>query len=227
MVCDVIGQIIDGDTYGEPYTYTVKEYSEYILENQDESTVYKDSVEMLKSMLNYGACAQIYFDHKATELANTTKFITDEEKEELSTVTAETLEEYNHEYPQSNDSFSFAGSNLSLQSKTILRLYFKVSSNVDVNNLKATCENKELTLNKSGSMYYVEISDIAAQNLDKEYVVTLSDGNDSLNVGYSVMAYCHTILHRSTNENLKNAMRALYLYNLEAKEYFAQTQELL
>jgi hypothetical protein len=121
---------------------------------------------------------------------------------------------------QYNDAFYFAGSTLTLESRTSMRLYFAVSSKADVSNLEFEYNGKTLDYVKSGKYYCVDIDNISPQNLDKEFVVTVSDGNYKLDVTYSVMSYCYASLVRNSNINLQNAMKALYLYNQAAKEYF-------
>lgn len=219
MVCDITAQLFNGDEVSDVYKYTVKDYSEYILENQHLDS-YKNSADMVKSMLGYGAYAQIYFMHNTEELAYETKHISDDEREMISEVTAQTLEQYANEDMQYNDAFYFAGSTLTLESRTSMRLYFAVSSKADVSNLEFEYNGKTLDYVKSGNYYCVDIDNISPQNLDKEFVVTVSDGNYKLDVTYSVMSYCYASLVRNSNINLQNAMKALYLYNKAAKEYF-------
>jgi hypothetical protein len=220
MVCDITAQLFDGDKVSEVYTYTVRDYAESILKNQSVDISYSEATDVVKSMLNYGAYAQLYFNHKSEDLAHYSKYISATERKKIHEVTAETLEPYAILGKQSNEAFEFYGSNLSLKSKTIMRLYFTVKNVADVDNLKFTCDGQELTYGKSGNLYYVDISNISPEDLDEVYTITVSDGNYSLDVDYSVMAYCYTVVDHGKSETLKDAMRALYLYNQEANEYF-------
>jgi hypothetical protein len=220
MVCDITGQIIDGDKVSGTFTYTVRDYSETILDNPKLLQSYIQAKEVVKSMLNYGAYAQLYFNHNASDLAHETKYISHAEKRKIHEVTAETLQQYQMDDLQSNGVFTFSGSNLSLKSKVVMRLYFKISDEADLDKLQFKCNDEVLTYGKSGSLYYVDINNISPEDLDEVYTVNISDGNYSLDVDYSVMAYCYMVLTRSNNENLKNAVKAIYLYNQEANLYF-------
>jgi hypothetical protein len=220
MVCDITANFYDGDKVSETYTYTVKDYSEYILKCQLSNNEYGQATDVVKSMLNYGAYAQLYFTHNHENLAHDSKYITTAERKKINSVTADDLESSAIVGDQSNEVFSFYGSNLSLKSKTIMRLYFKISSDADIDNLQFTCNDEVLKYGKSGNLYYVDISNIAPQDLDEIYTVTVSDGNYKLDVNYTAMSYCYVALKTSSNANLKNAVKAIYLYNQAANEYF-------
>ncbi|MFR5876185.1 MAG: hypothetical protein ACLUFN_06820 [Eubacterium sp.] len=223
MTDTITAQIIDGDKTGTVYTYTVKEYADYILAHQDDNTEYANAAALVKAMLNYGSYAQINFNNTANGLANDSEYITDTEKD-ISSVTAETLEQFKNEETRENDFVKFEGSNLSLLSQTTLRLWFTIKDKSKLDSITFTCEGNPLEPVKSGSYYYIEITDIAAKDLDKDYVVTVSDDTESLDVNFSVMAYCYDVLNReitaSRTQELKNTVAALYLYNVEANNYF-------
>ena len=51
--------LADGTAVGSAYTYTIREYANYILTHDSYTQKAKDVV---KAMLNYGACSQKYFN---------------------------------------------------------------------------------------------------------------------------------------------------------------------
>ena len=66
MTDDIVITIVSGETQLLEETYSVQKYIQYLLEgNYDEKTQ-----ELAKAVLNYGAAAQVYFDHNADSLAN-------------------------------------------------------------------------------------------------------------------------------------------------------------
>ena len=214
---------LDENTEGTAYTYTIREYAEYILEHRADKAEYENAVPLIKSMLNYGSYAQAYFKYRneAGQLANDSSYIQDNEKD-VSTVTADTLQSFQKTDTQENTWVKFEGSNLSLLSQTTLRLYFTIKD--ETKNVTFTCNGKELAKTKSGQYWYVEIDNIAAKDLDETFTVTVSDGAETLEVQYSVMAYSYNVMSREITairtQELKNAIAALYLYNQAANAYW-------
>lgn len=222
MTADITAQIVFSDgSRGEEFVFTVKQYADHILEHSDENEEYAKAAELVKTMLNYGAKAQQYFEYNTQLLAN--EGLTDEEKS-VEAVTAEMLEAYKNTDIQQNDLAVFEGANLSLVSQTTLRLYFTVDES-KADSVVYSCGGETLEPVKHGNYYYVEITDISADNLDTEYVITLSDGTDTLNVSYSVLAYCYNVLSRPVSaartQELKDLLAALYLYNVQADKFTA------
>lgn len=117
MSSDIKAQLIDGSRAGREYTYSVKDYANYLIEHENESAEYLRAVPLVKKMLNYGAYAQIYFDKNTTNLANA--ILTDEEK---------ALDNVTVTEPQTSVTLpkgvTFEGATLSLKSETSLSLYF-------------------------------------------------------------------------------------------------------
>ena len=64
------------------------------------------------------------------------------------------------------------------------------------------------------------LPDIAAKDLDKEHLYTVSCGGESYSFRYSPLSYAYQILRSSTNDSMKDLARALYLYNQAANAYF-------
>lgn len=73
MTSDIQAQMIgnNGEKKGTVYTYTVKEYADYILSHMsaEESDISKATIQLVKGMLNYGGAAQKYFGYKTDKLA--------------------------------------------------------------------------------------------------------------------------------------------------------------
>ena len=229
MTDTIKAQMCSGEKEGTIYEYTVKQYCDYVLENAyeaDGTTVrnqkYADAVPMIKSMLNYGAYSQKYFNYQTSRLANE-----DIEDIDLSSVTAATV---NKPYDTSNihlpDGVTLESANLSLESETVLNLYFSNPSGKQIGFTQQG--NINLEQEKHDSYIKVIITGISAQDLDKDIIIEIGYQEDSTaySVVYSPMNYCYNVLYRELSEtrteDLKNVMRAFYLYNQNAKEYFAK-----
>ena len=78
----------------------------------------------------------------------------------------------------------------------------------------------------------VTITNIAAQHLSEDIIVNISVDGDtasysaSYSAMYSPMNYCYSVLSKEKTETrtveLKNVMRAFWLYNAAAASYFAR-----
>lgn len=193
------------------FTKSVKEYAESILASETEDDV--NAQPLVKAMLNYGAAAQEYFDYKTDAPVND-GCVTD-----LSSVTADSLSDYNkHNKSQSVNDVIFIGANLSLKSKTTLRLYFKADATftASVNGQSLTVMKEEAT-----GRSYVEVNNITPDKLADDITVTVTSGTVTDDVTYNVMSYCYNVLKLEPSKyaDLQNAIRALCMYNTAAADY--------
>lgn len=211
----------DGRT-GKRYAYTVKQYADYLLEHTEEQPAYEKAAPLVRAMLNYGAYAQLNFQHSLTTLANANF---SESEKSVEQVTAQTLAAYRNQTVQQSDFVKLEGASLSLDSQTTLRLYFSCQGDTAIEDLRFFWGEQALTPQKSGNFYCVELSDIAAKNLGTAYTVRVTCGEASLDVQYSAMAYGYHVLQRDVSatrtQALKDTIAAMYLYYQAAKDYFA------
>lgn len=203
------------------HTYSVADYAAAILENSDNNADYTKAADLTRAMLNYGAAAQAYFNYNTTALANAA--LTDEQKD-LSAVTTETLAAYKDQNKRvTNDGVSFIGANLTLLSKTTLRLFFTAN---DVTDLTVTCGTTTLPLHadEANGRYYVEVANITPERLADDMAIQVTRGDTTLmTVTYNVMAYGYNVLRQTDSryDNLKQVVRALCLYQKAAATYTA------
>ena len=197
-------QLTAGEKKGAVYTYSVRQYADVILAGN-----YSDELKALvKEMLNYGGKAQRYFNHNTDNLAD--KGIT------VETVTVPTESNNKVNISGSVDGIRFYGASLVFANKTAVRYYFAVSGNIDSYSFNVG-ENDYEAVEKDG-MYYVEIPGINPQDLANEIVLAVSDGTDSMTVGYSPLHYIVRMYAKGT-DTLKNLLQAMYGYHLEAVAY--------
>lgn len=199
---------------GIEYTnsYSIKAYADAILSGN-----YEDDVkELVKTMLNYGAYAQLQFNRNTDNLANEgldydLRSIDESDiNAEIPRIDQETLDEYGLRY---------VGYTLSLKSETVLRFFFSVTDEEKYSGAALSLGDSTEVLTR-GDYIYVEIADITANNLDRKY--TLSVGGKVLGA-YSALSYVKDVLaDSSSDERLVNVVTALYRYNEAAKAYFSE-----
>lgn len=207
-----------------PYIYSVARYAEAMLDLAETATdaEYVKAAPLVRAMLNYGANAQQYFDHNTANLANESLSATDKD---VSSVTADTLAPYRNTDAQkaADGSVRLSAANLSLLSKTTLRLFFTLGEGQSIDSFAFTYSGQALTPTAYGNYYYVEVTGINPQELAQEFAVTVTkDGGAALTATYSPMAYAAIVLSNGTYpETLNNTLRAFYLYNQAAVVYTA------
>ena len=214
MTSQIKAQIIDGEASGTEYTYSVKEYADYLLENADENgtelqKAYAKAVPLVKAMLNYGARAQLYFGQNTDSLANADL---SPEEQALGDVTI-SADAYTAELPEG---VTFSGATLSLKSETTLSLYFESSDE-----LAFTCTGYTVEKAAVGKYQVARIRGIKAQDIGNTLTLTIN-GTGTGTVTYSPLNYCQNVLNNDTqSESLQDVAKALYLYWQAAKTYSA------
>ena len=206
MTSEITAQIIDGEKHGTKFTYSVKEYADYLLAHTDDSVAFKKAAPLVKALLNYGAYTQIYFDKNPDKLANVG--LTEEEKAlgEVSITVAD------YDVSGLPAGVRFGGATLSLKSETTLSLYFK--SDAD---LKFSCDGYRVETVKNGDYQVARIRGIKAAHIAD--MLTLKVNGNA--VTYSPMNYIKNALSGGTDDvKLQNTLRALYLYWYIADVYF-------
>ena len=207
MTDTITAQMIDGEKSGKEYTYSVKDYADYLLERTEENEEYEKAAPLVKAMLNYGAYSQTYFDIDGTA-ANAGL---DDADKALDNATIPAKFEYddNADLPEG---VTFEGATLSLKSETTLSLYFKGLPE----HTEFTCGDKTVETVKNGSYVVARIRGIRANELENNFTVTFKGGS----VTYNAMTYCCNVLNSDTDDTaLQDVCKALYLYAQAAIEY--------
>ena len=219
MTASIDAQLYVNDQRVAEKWWTVKNYADYILSNPSK---YKTAEPLVRAMLHYGAYAQIFFNYKTDKLANA-NLIND---------TNYTLNDavFTRPYDSSKTSLpaglEFSSVSLTLQTTTTLNLYFTDNTNKNLT-FKLVNGTKETTITPivSGSQKLIKITNIPAGSLDSEYTVKIVVEGDSTEyvVKYNPMTYAYNVITREQTEvrtpELKNLMKALYLYSEAAKKY--------
>ncbi len=214
MTSQIKAQIIDGENLGTEYTYSVRDYADYLLEHAAEREDWTKAVPLVKAMLNYGAYSQLNFDKNPTDLANTG--LTEKERT-LGDVSIDIADPITDNLPEGT---TFEGATLSLKSETTLSLYFK--SNTD---LEFSCNGYTVEKATSGDYQIARIRGIKAKHIGDVFSLNVN----GTTVTYSPLNYCKNILTPSAatadeaqtqDEKLVSVVKALCLYWQAANSYF-------
>ena len=210
MADEIKAQIyINGQPAGEPATYSVQQYCENKLTSVGTTDRLKD---LLIAMLNYGTEAQRYFGYNTHNLAN--DILSDAQKV-LTPVTADQLNAFTMSISGSDAGIVKYGASLLLESATVIRYRIQLADGYSINQYTFQYGNQTLTPVDAGNqIYYVDITGIAAKDLDEMYPITI--GN--LSIHYGPMSY---ILRQLDNPTAVPVVTSLYHYNNMANIYFA------
>ena len=175
--------------------------------------MYADAAPIAEALLNYGAAAQLHFEHNMSDLANAG--IGGFAEDWNSGIDVSKLAKYAPKVSGTQpEGVQFYGSSVVMEDRTTIRHYFKM---VDATaaNVQASLYGQALKLQKSGNFYYVDITGVDAANLDYAFTVELTDGKDTFTVTYSALSYVYQILSTESysGTTMERLAQALYLYN--------------
>lgn len=175
------------------------------------------SNEKLKNLANamavYGGYAQVLLGYHTDKLAGGSLG-------DVSKVTKDMLAGYEYKEEGNEKGLSFYGASLLLKEQTTIRMYYQLTEG-NITNHKFAVDGKELQPIQSGdsNIYYVELNNIAAQDLEKAH--TFTAGNITIS-NYSALSYVNKALNsEKSSENNKKTAAALYLYWNAAESYFS------
>ena len=112
----------------------------------------------------------------------------------------------------------FGGSSLIMEGYTTIRHYFKMDA-ATADGLTATADGATLSINASEEnpgYYYISIPGVDAANLDYTFVLTVTDGESTLQISYSALSYAYLVLNDNgyNGSTMAELAKALYLYSL-------------
>lgn len=195
----VNGETVDGGMY------SVRDYADVILNGN----YYASVKELVKSMLNYGAKAQLYFQYNTDHLANAGY-----EEAAAFAVPTETVDV---KVQGTVSGIHFYGASIVFEAKTAVRYYFRVTGNVESYTFTAGDTICQPTA-KDG-LYYVEISGINPQDLDETITLTVTDPADNrLAVVYNPISYIIRMYNKEMgSDTFEELLLALYNYHKTVK----------
>lgn len=195
---------------GNLYTYSVNGYVQEISASQDAEVL--KAKNLIDTMSAYGAYSETYFDGKNLSA-------TADMQAKTTTVTVDTLSQYSAAKNGSQEGLTYIGSSLLLESETSIRHYFQLEAGHEISEFTFTLGGATVLVPvKKGDYYYVQISDISADNLDTSYTVSVG----GFSIQYSALSYAYTAVTNSSaaaTPQLQDLLKVLYLYNQEADNY--------
>ena len=190
MTQDIKAQMFDGNgNCGKEYTYTVRDYAQYILNHVD---LYVDTYPFAVAMLNYGACSQKYFNQAVEELAN--KYLNDD-GQEIPDRFDGYIDGFVAKKAENDVLGQFAGLSMVLKSETTLNIFYEPKEGIDVSKLIFSVDGKEITPIKRGQYYILSLENIGANELGNSKTFTVTDGTNTLSGDYCAMMYCYQVLN--------------------------------
>ena len=188
-------ELVNGEEVCKTLTYSVEQYAEAVLADEAQASYHA----IVKEMLNYGAAAQVYFNHNAGNLAGADVDLTGTGANSIADAQVSDMVITGKE-----EGIAFYGASLVFRSKIAVRFYFTG----DISGY----EFEGATVGQKNELSYVEFAEINPQDLDEAITVTVG----GISVTYGPMNY---MARMSVNgsENLKDLLKALYNYHLAAK----------
>ena len=238
MTSDIKAQMIgnNGEKMGKVYTYTVKEYADYILSHMsaEESDISKATIQLVKGMLNYGGAAQKYFGYKTDKLASDGLTLTGTVFNDTSIINNITNEANKASVTCANAKVTFKSAYLSLNSTTDLCVSVQFADDVTVkedmfaiwcNTDQISKDQYEVTKVNEENCYKITLHGVKASQLNEKYVfyVELSD-TEYAGLAYGTNSYAYTVMSSACDninniESLREVVKALYAYGVCAEEY--------
>ena len=197
--------------------YRVVDYAQYVLTHTSEFK--PEAINVVKAMLNYGSEAQTHFNYKKDTLANASLSAEDKTYDD---VTADTLASYAPKMEGSLTGLTYHGSSVLLKSETTISHYFTLAEGANIQDYTFTLKGKEdkvLTPKEVSGKYVVDLENIFAKNLGKDYVleVTVKGSQETFSASCSVLSYARAVMNDEKQpEELKTVVKALYKYNQAA-----------
>ena len=240
MTSDIKAQMIgnNGEKTGKVYTYTVKEYADYILSHTsaEGSDISKATIQLVKGMLNYGGAAQKYFGYKTDQLASDGLALTEPVFDDTSIINFIKDEANKASITNYSDSdkVTFKSAYLSLNSTTDLCVYVQFAEDVTVqedmfaillDSKEISKDQYEITKVNEENCYKITLHGIKASQLQKQYEfeVALPDTGPAV-LKYGATSYAYTVMSSACDninniESLREVVKALHAYGSCAQGY--------
>ena len=184
-------------------TYSIRDYLSALLDGS-----FSDQTKQLsRELLNYGAWAQKYFAHRQDDLANAGY--------EMEPQYAIAKEMPGVEINGNVSGIAFYGASVRFTSQTAVRYYFAGNAA----NCTFAVDGVEYTPVSKDGMYYIEVPGVNPQDMETTMQVEVTDGADTLSVGYVPLNYFVRSYQKATDETYRGLLQAAYSYFKTAATY--------
>jgi hypothetical protein len=194
------------------YTFSIGDIADSYLKNPKQYDT--KTVDLVKAIRNYCGYAQLMTGYKTDTVKITDK---------LTKITAKDLKPYAVTATKGSKIAKYAGTALTLQSDTTMKVYFKLTDKADA--YTVSVDGETVTPVESGeNLYYVELASIPAGELSAESEIVISKGDETFTIKASALGWAESVLsHRKgqTQESIDMA-KMLYRYAQKADAYFSK-----
>jgi hypothetical protein len=194
------------------YTFSIGDIADSYLKNPKQYDT--KTVDLVKAIRNYCGYAQLMTGYKTDTVKITDK---------LTKITAKDLKPYAVTATKGSKIAKYAGTALTLQSDTTMKVYFKLTDKADA--YTVSVDGETVTPVESGeNLYYVELASIPAGELSAESEIVISKGDETFTIKASALGWAESVLSHSkgqTQESIDMA-KMLYRYAQKADAYFSK-----
>ena len=192
MTEDIAMTILVGEVVVLQETYSIRNYLSALLDG----SFSEQTKQLCRELLNYGAWAQKYFEHRQDDLANS-----DYEIEPQYAIAEEMP---GVELSGSVSGVKYYGTSVRFTSKTAVRYYFTGHAA----NCTFTVDGVEYTPVSKDGMHYIEVPGINPQDMETPMQVEVTDGADTLSVRYVPLNYFVRSYQKATDETYRGLLQA-------------------
>ena len=190
------------------YSYAAQQYIEAARATGDAKLI-----RLVNALSDLGSLAQQYFKVDVENRA--------EVQADLSAVTLDSASQYAAKVDvKDGTGLNYVGASLLLREDVTIRHYFKVTGDISQYTFKV--DGKKVTPIQKDNYYYVEIGNIFAVDLDKDFHVEVSTSANGViaEIDYCALSYAYKQLKKGEESVLTDLIRTLVLYSQEADTYF-------
>ena len=206
-------QVMQGNhQIGQTLHYSVRQYAENALANQNETVC-----QLVKAMLLHGQRMQIFKNYHTERLAGADLDLAALETA-AEAVTPESLDAYQpRQQGKLPDGITLHGVSLELADRTTLKYYFRLQNGKTAGDYTFTANGKPVAASQNGESVVVSVNGISASHLDDTVDFAVSDGTDTLHIFYSPLTYARSAI--SAHLPAEPVARSLVVFNQAANRY--------
>ena len=187
--------VIAGGPMGKAVQYSVADYINSVAEGSEQYAI-------VQALKNYCDTAVSYFNAEAEQPA------LDE--------TVVDLSQYAPTFVSSDENVTPYGISLIVEEKTTIRFFFKLTGEMPA--ILVDGKSVEAVADGTAGFYYVDLADISAKDLDKDFEFQVGD----CKVKCCALTYGLSVLGIESDNKTVNLVKALYAYNQAANNYFGE-----
>lgn len=194
-------------------SYSVLEYCQTLHADSNTGTELKT---LIADLLEYGAAAQKYMNYNTENLVNTDDWVITEKTE---FVVPETTAPIIEGSIDQNNKFTSVGVSLSNVNQIFFRFKVEDAENAKITIQKGSGEKVEVTSSEwiaDGDTYLVYTNAISATGHDTSYAVSLTVGEQTQSVSYSINSY---VSAKYEDAEVGELVKALYNLGVSAQAY--------